>query len=96
MSAIHPNLPPSSWPTDAPVLSLVDCNFNTWDCHLETVLGCYGSLADHLVPSYTNPDPALFPTSANNWRMNDQVLKWPTFGGNLSPLGPRPYQAGSD
>ena len=26
----------------------------------------------------------------------NQVLKWPTFGDNPSPLGPRPYQAGSD
>ena len=68
------NLPPSSWPTDAPVLSLVDRNFNTWDRHLETVLGCYGSLADHLVPSYISPDPALFLTSANNWRMNDRTV----------------------
>ena len=25
-----------------------------------------------------------------------QVLKWPTFGGNPSPLGPRPSQAGLD
>ena len=65
------NLPPSSWPTDAPVLSLVDRNFTTWDRHLETVLGCYGSLADHLLPSYISPDPALFLTSANNWQMNN-------------------------
>ena len=69
------NLPPSSWPMDAPVLSLVDRNFNTWDRHLETVLGCYGSLADHLAPSYVSPDPALFPTSANNWRMNDRTVR---------------------
>ena len=31
----------------------------------------------------------------NTWYLH-QVLKWPTFGGNPSPLGSRPYQAGSD
>ncbi|KAJ7574228.1 hypothetical protein C8J56DRAFT_979891 [Mycena floridula] len=66
----------SSWPTSTKNLSLIALNFSVWNRALDNVLSVNGQLRLHLTSpdEYFCPDPALFPTSALNWKTNDQAI----------------------
>ncbi|KAJ7590202.1 hypothetical protein C8J56DRAFT_937092 [Mycena floridula] len=78
---IHPDiraiqLNSSSWPTSTKNLSLISLNFSAWNRALDNVLSVNGQLRLHLTSpdEYFCPDPNLFPTSALNWKTNDQAI----------------------
>ncbi|KAJ7596466.1 hypothetical protein C8J56DRAFT_882213 [Mycena floridula] len=66
----------SPWPSSTKNLSLISLNFPAWNRALDNVLSVNGQLRLHITSpeEYFCPGPTLFPTSALNWKTNDQAI----------------------